>query len=348
MNNAIDKPMLLVYNRIRIKEKEMNFLSSAFKNFFITFTVCLLVFGFIGLQYVYPWLSNIANFDDMGDNSSESSGSETSDDTSDDTSEPVTVPVSDYDENGDVFTAVIMCVDSNNRAINCVFIDANAKSKRFIYCPIPTSIKIINEVGVAVPIGDMFSTMTPKEICQSVSSITGIETKYCLRFDREGIREVAAATPGVSITLKEDISIINPEYEDFIPVDGDYPEDYYINISNVDGRVLLNEKINGKAKLDWLLEYNPHSDDTEYNALYSQIAKVMIRQILDLESSLKSTEFMKKVIKNCETNLTLDAASGHLDTIFSYDDFQRHDTTFPANWETAVTKLRELDGSYNK
>lgn len=322
-------------------------MSSAFRNFFITFAICLLVFGFIGLQYVYPWLTGIVNFDDMGD-TSDNTASDVSGETSGDTSAPVTVPESDYDENGDVFTAAVMCVDSNGRALNCVFIDSNAKSKRFIYCPIATSVRISNEIGVAVPVGDLFSTMSPVNVCQTVSAMTGIETKYCLKFDRNDVRAIASMIPGASVELSEDIVIINPEYEDYIPVDGEYPDDYYITISNVDGRVLLNEKINGKSKLDWLLEYNPNPDGKEYNAIYSQIAKSLIRQFFTNEGAMKSTQVMANVIKNCETNLTLDAASGHLDTIFSYDDFQKHETTFPSNWETAVTKLRDLDGSYNK
>ncbi len=323
-------------------------MSSAFKNFFITFAICLLVFGFIGLQYVYPWLSGIVNFDDMGDDTSEDPNVNVSGDTSDDTSSPAVVPNNDFDENGDVFTAIVMCVDSNGRTLNCAFIDANGKSKRFIYCPMATSVRVENEVGVAVPIGDLFRTMTPVNICQTASAMTGIETKYCLRFDRDDIKEIAAMIPGASVTLSEDIVIVNPEYEDYIPVGGEYPDDYYITISNVDGRVLLNEKLNGKSKLEWLLEYNPNPDGSEYNAVYSQISKSLLRQFFTSESALKSTQVMANIIKNCDTNLTLDSASGHLDTIFSYNDFQLHETTFPSNWETAVTKLRELDGSYNK
>ncbi|MBQ4316755.1 MAG: hypothetical protein IJC20_00760, partial [Clostridia bacterium] len=210
-------------------------MSSAFKNFFITFAICLLVFGFIGLQYVYPWLSGIVNFDDMGDTSSNVSNNDISGETSDDTSSPVVPPNNDYDENGDVFTAMIMCVDSNNRALNCVFIDANGKTKRFIYCPVSTSVRVENEVGVAVPIGDLFSTMTPTSIAQNVSAMTGIETKYCLRFNRNNIKALAAMIPGASVTLNEEVIFVNPEYEDYIPVDGEYPDDYYITISNVDG-----------------------------------------------------------------------------------------------------------------
>lgn len=322
-------------------------MSSAFRNFFITFAICLLVFGFVGFKFIYPWVSNVVNFDDMAE-TSDSSENEVSEDTSESVSEPVVVP-DDYDENGDVFTAVIMCVDSNGRALNTLFVDANGKSKQFVYCPISSSVKNVNEVGVMMPIGDMFSTMSPMGICQTVSAMTGIETKYCLRFTREGVREIAKLIPGASVTLNEDVIFVNPAYADYVPVIGQpYPDDYYITISNVDGRVLLNEQLNGKSKLDWLLEYNPTVDGSEYNALYSQISKALIKQFFQSESALKSTETMSKILLNCETNLALDSASGHLDTIFSYDDFQVHETNYPSNWETAVIKLRELDGSYNR
>lgn len=306
------------------------------------------MFGFVGLKFVYPWIQDIVNFEDMGENVSGETSEEVSAETSEDVSTPVVIP-DDFDENGDVFTAMIMCVDSNGRTINSAFIDSNGKSKQFIYCTVSSTVKCTNDVGVTVPVSDLFATMAPDAICQTVSSMTGIETKYCLRFDREGVREMAKMIPGASVTLNEDIIIVNPAYADYIPVVGQpYPDDYYITISNVDGKVLLNEKLNGKSKLDWLLDYNPTADGSEYNAIYSQIAKAVIKQFFQSESALKSTETMATVLRNCETNLTLDAASGHLETIFSYNDYQLHETIYPANWETAVIKLRELDGSYDR
>ncbi len=323
-------------------------MSSAFKNFFITFAVCLLVFGFVGLKFIYPWVSDIVNFEELGENVSGDTSENVSGDTSEDTSHPVVVP-DDFDENGDVFTAIVMCVDSKGSALNTVFIDSNGKSKQFIYCPISPTVKNTNEAGALVPIGDLFAIQSPEAICQTVSAMTGIETKYCLRFDREGVRALAQLIPGASVTLTEDVIIVNPLYADYIPVIGQpYPDDYYITISNVDGKVLLNEVLNEKTKLDWLLSYNPSADGSEYNALYTLIAKSLIKQFFASEDAMKSTEAMSRLLNCCQTNLTLDAASGHLETIFSYNDFRLHETTYPSNWETAVVKLRELDGSYNK
>ncbi len=324
-------------------------MSSAFRNFFITFAVCLLVFGFLGFKFAYPWLSDIVDFTDMNNDTSETVSEEVSADVSEETSESAPPPVSDYDENGDVFTAFIMNVDSDNRMLSSVFIDSNGKSGQFIYCPMSPTVKAVNEVGATVPIGDMYSIMTPQAICQSMTMLTGIETKYCLRFNRESLKTLVELIPGANIVLSEDIEIINPLYADYEHIEGtEYPSDYTIVITNVDGKVLLNEEIAGKTKLEWLLYYNPLADGSEYNALYTQISKALIQQFFEQESALKKGDAMEKLVKCCETNLTAAKASEHLETIFSRDDFKYNEVAYPNNWATAVTTLRELDGSFNR
>jgi hypothetical protein len=126
------------------------------------------------------------------------------------------------------------------------------------------------------------------------------------------------------------------------------PEDLYITVqNNADGKVLLNDLIGNRTALEWLLQYNPSHDGSEYNALYTKIAKSVIRQFLTQENAMKSTEIMSMLIANCETNMTLDDASAHIDTIFSYNTFKRHELNYPTNWEQAVIRLRELDGTLN-
>ncbi|MBO5914784.1 MAG: hypothetical protein J6Q72_05510 [Clostridia bacterium] len=322
-------------------------MSSAFKNFFLTFAIALLVFALLAFLLVKPAVLNLLEDDESSENTQ---AEESSGDNESSEGEISETPIVDngIDENGDVFTAVILCVDSNGRALNTVFIDANAQTKRFIYCPIASTIKTVNEIGATVPIGDLFATMSPDDIAQCATAMTGIETDYCLKFDRDGVRTMAALIPGANVVLTEDVVFVNPAYADFVPEIGmPYPDDYYITITNVDGRVLLNEQINGRSKLDWLLEYNPNADGSEYNALYSLISKAIITQFFENENMLKSTTVMTSVIKSCETNLTATDATEHLETIFSYNDFSIHKTVYPASWETAVTKLRELDGRFN-
>ncbi len=322
-------------------------MTSAFKNFFITFVICLLLFGFLGFKFAMPFLTDLFDFSDMGNQSTTSDVSEEVSEEVSESSTPVIIE-DEYDENGDIFTAVIFCVDSNNRPINTVFIDSNGKSKQFIYCPIPNTVKAPNEIGTIMPVGDLFTTLSPEGVVQSVSALTGIETKYCLKFTRDDLVAIASVIPGASFVLNEDIMFVNPAYADYVPVVGvPYPDDYYISISNVDGKVLLNEELSGKTKIEWLLEYNPNPE-SEYNSIYSAISKALIKQFFEQKGSTMSSSVMAKVLGVCETNLTLDEAGDLLPTIFAYDEFNRHELIYPSNWETAVVKLRELDNPYKK
>ena len=307
------------------------------------------MFAFVGFTFVYDWLLDVLNFNDLGD-TSETVSTDVSGETSEEQSETI-IPDTGVDENGDIFTAFIMCVDSNGKMLNGVFMDANGKSKQYIYCPISANIKTVNEIGVSVPLNDLFTAMSPEEVAQCVTSLTGIKTDYCLRFDREGLKTIVRSIPGAYVELGsiEEITLLNPIYSSYIPDESTpEPEDLYITVkNNADGKVLLNDLIGNRTALEWLLEYNPSHDGSEYNALYTKIAKSVIRQFLTQENAMKSTEIMSMLIANCETNMTLDDASAHIDTIFSYNTFKRHELNYPTNWEQAVIRLRELDGTLN-
>ncbi len=305
------------------------------------------MFAFVGFTFVYDWLLDVLNFSDLGE-TSETVSTDVSG-TPDNEQSEVIIPDTSVDESGDVFTAFIMCVDSNGKMLNGVFVDANGKSKQFIYCPLSANLKTTNEIGVSVPLYDLFTAMSPETVAQCVTTLTGIQTDYCLRFDREGLKTIVRAIPGAYVELNEIITVKNPIYNSYVPEEGaPYPEDYYITIqNNEDGKVLLNDLVGNRTALEWLLEYNPNFDGAEYNALYTRIAKTIIRQFLTQENAMKSTEMMAAVINSCETNMTLDDATGHLDTIFSYNSFKRHEVNYPSNWESAVIRLRELDGTFN-
>lgn len=327
-------------------------MSSALKNFLITFAISLVVFLIIGLNVISPWLSDLVALPDPNaDSSNDVSKNEVSDVSGEDTSLPEVSDV-EYDEDGDIFTAVIFCVDSENRALETIFIDANGKTKQFIKCQIPKTTRVTNEVGVAVPVGDLFGMIPSESVCQLVSTMTGIKTDYALCFDKESIKTLAKLIGSPTIDVdkitetitKESISIMNPAYKDSIFPEGESkPSDYYFNIT---GKVNLNKSVHGKTYLEWLLEYNPHGDQAsngDYNSIYSYIFAELVDQFFKSESSLKNVSSMTKLISACETNLTADQATEHLETIFSYDDFQRHEKIYPSNWVDAVNLLRKLD-----
>ncbi len=328
-----------------------DFLSSAFRNFFITFAICLIVFGFVGFQYVLPWLNDVFDFSDMNKNPSSDVSSDVSGDNSESENKKPPVEENFYDPEGDVFTAVIMAVDGKGSVVNCVFIDSNAKTKQLIYCPISPETRRVNEVGVLTPVKNLFANMSPYEVCQCVSAMTGIEVDYCITFDRDGVQKLASSMPGAYVKLPEgqSIDIINPAYKDYVSIDGSYPSDYRAQITNVDGKVNLNENLMGKTKLQWLLEYAPEGASGEYNDYYRLISKAILNQFLENEANNKNTKSMTAMINASKsTNMTASDASAHLETIFAFDTFEVHDVIYPENWETAVRTFRELDGSYSR
>lgn len=326
-------------------------MSSAFRNFFITFAVCLIVFGFVGFQYVLPWLNDVFDFSDMNKGSSSDVSSDVSGDTSDSETQKPVVDDDFYDPDGDVFTAVIMTVDGKGSVVNCVFIDSNAKTKQLIYCPVSPETRRVNEVGVLTPVKNLFANMSPYEVCQCVTAMTGIEVDYCITFDRDGLQRLASGMAGAYVTLSEGqaIDVINPAYKDYVSIDGSYPADYRAQITNVDGKVSLNEDLFGKTKLQWLLEYAPEGSTGEYNEYYRLISKAVLNQFLMNEASNKNVKSMTAVLNAAKsTNMTANDASAHLETIFAFDTFEVHDVIYPENWETAVRTFRELDGSFNR
>lgn len=322
-------------------------MTSAFKNFFITFIICLTVFGIVGFKYILPELATTVKglfFDTEESSSQPEESKDGTEDVSDTTSDETPI-VPNYDENGRIFTAVVLAVDSQNRAVDIVFIDANGKTKQYLYCPISPSTKTTNDIGVNVPVGDLFATLSLEEIAQCVSSMTGIQVDYCLKFTRDDLVNISSRMAGPYVKLGDDEVVImqNPEYEDFIPEEGqEYPDDYYITITNLDNnRVNLNATVSGKSQLEWLLEYNPKTDGSEYNHYYSLINKALIQQYLDTEGDLSV------VINNCETNLSLEEANRLRDEIYAYNDYTRHEFDYPSNWEKAVKEFQAADNPHN-
>ncbi len=327
-------------------------MTSAFKNFFITFAVCLLVFVFLGFKFVDPWLSSVFDIDDIfNGNPSDAPSSDVSDSLSSegDISVP-DVDISDFDPDGDIFTAIVMCVDDEGNMITSVFLDSNGKTKRFIYCPIRANTVIsFNSGERTCTAGDLFSTLSNEEVCQCVTAMTGIQTDYCLRFDRQDLVSISAMIPGASVAINdknipaEEITDNNGENEPLIP------EPQYVEVDE-DGTIDLNDTKNGKKNIEWILSYTPASHNTdihgEFTEYYKLVAEAIIRAFFQQENSTKSLNNLSKIINCCDTNLNVNTAASLIETIFAYNDYERFDSFVYSNREHSIRKLRELDGRY--
>lgn len=327
-------------------------MSSAFKNFFITFVVFLLVFGFLGFKYVYPLLSGFVSFEDDEESTDVSSDGESQ--TENDVSYSDDAPV---DEQGDIFTALIMCEDDNGEVLAAAFVDANGMTKRFVYCSIPVTAKVYSANGYEQPISYAYSANGSVSIPDSVTSITGVQTDYFISINRTSLAVLVSQMSGAYYNLITDVIYIRPKYQEIF-VDGqfpegvtEYPDDYYVFIPA--GRVELTEET-----LTDLLAYNPkydpnydpNSDGPDYNEneRYLEICKSLLSQFFNEQSiNMRDVSKLLTVVNSARTNIRREDIELHLDTIFTYNTYQLKNCTFyPNSWENTVKYIREADGRY--
>ena len=311
-------------------------MASAFKNFFITFAICLLVFGFFGLKYGTDFLNS---FKVAPDDEQTSVVEESQSDASVDVSAP---EVSEPEENdnvlnpdGDIFTAVIMTVDDNNQPVDMVFVDSNAQTERFVYCSIPVDKKVPNKIGSIDTIRNVFATLSDDEILQCVTAMTGIQTDYYMVLNRNSLIPISGKLPA-SIDFNTPISFIPEGSETSIYID------------SPDGRLLLKDMINGKMAIEWLFEYAPDGViKNEYNVYYSAAAKALARYFFEREDISNDDNALSTIIGSASrTNLTVDTARKYAETIFAYDDFERTDLVYSGSREIDIKRIREADGRY--
>ncbi len=346
-------------------QKGVEDLSSAFKNFFITFSICLVIFAFLGFQ-ARGWLTDLVLGIGKKDTPEDVSTPETSEtsgsDVSVDNNQAPDLNDNYYNEKGDIFTAVVFCVDDSDRVVNCAFIDANAKTNRYIHCSIPTSTKITNEIGNPVPIDVAFGTMSHEAICDSVTALTGIQTDYCLRFTKSDMGAIASRITDASISLNSPVMITLPGAENenlptepegtpennqntSTPDQSQPPAESTFVIENEGGRVSLTSEIHGKTKLQWLLESEKDAVGSNKNKLYAEISKELMAQFFAQQFATQSAAKFSEIISISDTNLTKAVAEKHVATIFSHKYYRY---TYPSTWQSGVAALRDYDGRYNR
>ena len=330
-------------------------MSSAFKNFIITFLICLLIFSILGTMAHKALMEGFDNF-------GKSSGQD--DESSDATSEAVSQPEpenNDVDNGGDVFTAVVLCVDEDNKVVNCAFIDANERTGKYIRCEIPPETRISCEYGSSIPIAYLFGTMSPDTVCNYVSAMTGIETDYCFRFQKDDMGTIAGLMSAPSIKLSSPVRIPlfdeDEELEDDeADTEGDVSEegeenedDKYVVIENDDnGKVNLNKSTEGKSNLEWLLESEKDESGSSRNKMYHDISKALFDNFFVDQASTKKVSVLTKLMSISDNNFNSNAANQHIEAMFSNAKFDYHSPTYTNNRGAMVDELQRLDGRYNK
>lgn len=329
----------------------------------------MLIFAVLG---VMAHRALIEGFSDFGKGDGEVS--EVSEVQNEEESKPDNKEEEEGDGTGDIFTAVVLCVDEENTVVNCAFIDANEKTGKYICCEIPPSSKVPSEFGNPVPVAYLFGTMSPDEICKYVTAMTGIETDYCFRFQKDDMSTIAGIMAGPSVKLPSTVRIPlfdeeeeskkeeTEDGEESGDVSGDVSgdegvdkvppvdeEDLYLVIENDDdGKVKLNApNRDNKSNLVWLLESEKEESGNRRNVLYKLISGELFHYFFVDQGSTKKVSVLTKLMSISDNNFNNNAANEHLETIFATARFDYHDYTY-SNWNTSVEDLRRLDGRFDK
>ncbi|HBR32367.1 MAG TPA: hypothetical protein DD733_09820 [Clostridiales bacterium] len=310
-------------------------MSASLRNFLITFGICLIVFGLLGRFVVYPLIGEITP------GIEESTISEETVSPGDILSEPeVSAPIE-----GDIFTAVIVGKSSDGQVTSIIYFRANEITKRFSYSFIPIDLKMVNSVGVDVPLRLLIADMQGAEIAQKISAATGITINHYCILGTDELLEVSGKMTNPYIDIASEIKYINPErateaalYEN----PDEIPQEFYINIGQ--GRKELNAEL-----FKQLIDFDSgNQNKTQTKHLYETI----FMQFFTNPGTKNDSAPYQLLSKITNTNVNSAVLDEYIDILFTYDVYQLENVVYPTkstasstyDWEKAVKAFRTADG----
>lgn len=311
-------------------------MSTSLRNFLITFGVCIVLFGLLGWLVIYPAINGSINTSE-----DESTTEENSDDTSKDDSNSGSTDIVE----GDTFTAVIVGKSSDGQVVSIMFFRSNETTKHFSYCFIPTDLKMVNSVGVDVPLKILLADLNGDEVAQRISAATGMQVDYYAILGTDELSDVVAKMSSPSIEIAADIKYINPErageaalYE----TSEEIPEEFYINIGQ--GKKSLNNEL-----IKQLLDFDAGN---EYKAQTKYMYETIFTQFFTDAGTKNTTASYALLNDITNTNITSGVLDESKDIIFTYDSYQLTQVIYPTkssastayDWEKAIKRFKEADG----
>lgn len=318
-------------------------MSSSFRNFFISFILCLLVFGYIGYNYLWPEISAAVDFTGTpsADTSGDSRPNETSNGTvsgGDDVSSPV-------HKDGAEVTYLFMgeAADGNIAAFILVRVDEGAET--FTYCSVPASASLTNEVGVSVPISVYFADLDTNSVLARASAMMGFPIDYYMRVDVGFLNTLIATVRNPHFELTRAVNCINPKYDgmEFDTSDSSsdtsedrIPEDYYLSYSA--GNVNLTEE-----SLNALTNFSVSLGNTADLVITTDIYNALFVQYLTGSATKRNTSVARSLAaKAKQTNLTDDAIDRYSGIFFTYDEYKMTKVNY-SSWNATVDAFRNAD-----
>lgn len=160
-------------------------MSSAFRNFVLTFLLALIVFGLVAWR-VLPAAEAALLGPDPTEESSEPSDTTSDGETSED---PGTQPVDPETDDG--FSCLFVGKNGSGRICSLIFTRVSESRQRYITVDIPASTHLSVGLGYA----PLYSLLAGKDIAAvtaTVSALVGYDIDYCFIADAEAEGQIAA------------------------------------------------------------------------------------------------------------------------------------------------------------
>lgn len=283
-------------------------MSKGFRNFFITFILALIVFGFIA----YKSVPSVVDFFLPDVSGSESITSEVSGiDTSHVTSEPPTVSLPPDDEiKGTSFTTLLLGKDMYGNIDAAMLLKVNKETRTYLVISIPTDMQLQID-GINQKLKTLLNSRDIGFFTEKIYAITGLKINYYAVFDVNGlIKAVDSLGPKLNYNIPRDM-----HYED--PSQG-------LIIDLKKGTTKLTGEI-----VSHLLRFVPPTGEEGRLAQQRDVIQSILVQMLTLENISKAPTMVETIIENAETNFTIQAFNNNVELIFKYSSFTKQIVQYP-------------------
>lgn len=299
-------------------------MSSAFRNFVLTFLLALIVFGLVAWRVLPAAEAALLGTDpaeESSDTSDTASGGELSED-------PNVQPVDPEKDDG--FACLFVGKNGSGRICSLIFTRVSESRERYVVVDIPASTHLSVGSGYA-PLYSILNDKDVAAVTSTVSSLVGCDIDYCFVADASSLGQVAALHGNMSVTLPYAVRYLSPEFA-VIPEE-DRSEEHYVTIPA--GSVRLNAE-----NTPYILSAVPNGEN-EYTYDYSlqgTICFSIFEQLFSRRDIGDNTSLLIELAECVETNAEINAVVECAPAMFSKGSYSYANVTY-----TTVT--RSFEGS---
>ena len=288
-------------------------MSKGFRNFFITFILALIAFGFIAYKMVpsaVDFFLPAESGSNVSGSESETSRTDTSYETSPSSeSSEVSTPIDDI--KGNSFTTLVLGTDMYGNVDAAMLIKVNKETKTYLIVSIPTDMQLQID-GVQQKLKILLKSRDITFFKEKITAITGLKIDYYAVFDINGLIKTVDKLDNIYFNIPNDMKYEDPE------------QSLVIDLKK--GRTKLTGDI-----VSQLVRFVPTTGETGRLELQRSLIQSMLVQVLTMENVSKAPSLVESIVSNSNTNINLQAINGNTDLIFKYASFTKQVVQYPGS-----------------